>query len=146
MLITICTKNRKEYFGKFQDCSIKLSQVGVLAYLMWNEIKNHTETIISGEYVIMPNHVHGILILNGNSGVPGAVAAISPKSGSVSRIVGSYKSAVTKYAHRLGYEFAWQPRFYDHIIRDRGELNRITKYIIGNPKNWKNDSFCTEDN
>jgi len=69
------------------------------------------------------------------------MAKISPKSGSVSFIIGSYKSAVSKHAHRLGYDFGWQERFYDHIIRNNKSFNRITKYIINNPQNWENDRF-----
>jgi hypothetical protein len=60
---------------------------------------------------------------------------------SVSSIVGSYKSAVTKHAHRLGYEFQWQTRFYDHIIRDDTSFQKISNYIINNPVNWQEDKF-----
>jgi len=59
----------------------------------------------------------------------------------VSSIIGSYKSAVTKHAHRLGYNFAWQSRFYDHIIRNNESFNKISEYIIENPKNWEQDKF-----
>ncbi len=59
----------------------------------------------------------------------------------ISSIIGSYKSAVTKHARRLGYEFAWQSRFYDHIIRDNNSFAKISEYIIDNPKNWKGDQF-----
>ena len=69
------------------------------------------------------------------------MADISPKPGSLSVIVRSYKSAVTKHAHRLGFQFAWQPRFHDHIIRNQDEFERIRQYIINNPKNWNNDKF-----
>lgn len=103
----------------------------------------------------MPNHLHGILILNddvvstphdkicGKSTVIGTenvqMSAISPKSGSISRIVGSYKSAVSKHAHRLGFECAWQEQFYDHIIRNEKSLERITNYIRNNPRKWEED-------
>ncbi len=69
------------------------------------------------------------------------MSAISPKSGSVSRIVGSYKGAVTKHANRLGLPFGWQERFYDHIIRDEAAYNAITHYILTNPQNWARDQF-----
>ena len=69
------------------------------------------------------------------------MAAISPKSGSVSRIIGSYKSAITKYVHSLGYDFEWQSRFYDHILRDENEYFRISNYIKNNPKKWVEDKF-----
>ena len=66
---------------------------------------------------------------------------ISPKPGSVSTIIRSYKSAVTKHAHRLGFEIEWQERFHDHVIRDNMEHQRISQYIINNPQKWENDKF-----
>jgi len=69
------------------------------------------------------------------------MAAISPKSESVSAIIRSYKSAVTKHVHRLGYTFEWQPRFHDHIIRDDAEYRRIAYYIEPNVENWESDCF-----
>jgi hypothetical protein len=63
----------------------------------------------------------------------------------LSSIIGSYKSAVSKQAHCMGCDFAWQPRFHDHIIRDEQEYQRIAKYIIHNPVNWKEDEFVKRD-
>ncbi|HQN84508.1 MAG TPA: hypothetical protein PL079_08950, partial [Tenuifilaceae bacterium] len=60
---------------------------------------------------------------------------------SISSIIGSYKSAVTKHAHRLGFEFGWQTRFHDHIIRDDASFQTITHYILNNPTNWQEDKF-----
>ncbi|MDZ7722170.1 MAG: transposase [candidate division KSB1 bacterium] len=143
----------------------------------------------------MPNHVHGILILNdvngvncnkagkhpdhGGNPVPRRRVAcnaptgnaptgnapignistghpstpppdknkfmsdISPKSGSVSTLIRSYKSAVTRHAHRLGFDFTWQSRFYDHIIRNDQAFERISDYIRNNPLNWQDDGFYT---
>ena len=59
----------------------------------------------------------------------------------VSSIIGGYKSAVTKYARRLGFEYAWQDRFHDHIIRNDASFLRIAAYIENNPVNWKEDKF-----
>jgi len=69
------------------------------------------------------------------------MSKISPKSNSVSTIVRSYKSAVTKHAHRLGFEFAWQSRFHDHIIQNEKSFQHISNYILNNPLNWKDDKF-----
>ncbi len=114
--------------------------------------------------MVMPNHTHGILeikgnIDNGNGGdIVGDVgrdvvynvstttdttsqlmkkqmSKISPKSGAIDRIIGSYKGAVSKHAHRLGLQFGWQSRFYDHIIRNGKSLERIQSNIINNSKN-----------
>ncbi len=157
--ITICTKDRKHYFGKINNEKMQLSHIGILADVLLYEIKNHSINIEIGEYVVMPNHVHLILILN-NDNIDFVVETlhatslrqqpnqfmsdISPKSGSVSTIIRSYKSAVTKHAHRLGFEFEWQTRFHDHIIRDEKSFNKISEYIINNPKNWNEDKFYNE--
>jgi putative transposase len=111
-----------------------------------------------GAFVVMPNHVHGILVLNNGIAPVERGHALSLQSptppqtigqqrfqnigkNSVSSIMGSYKSAVSKHAHRLGFEFHWQSRFHDHIIRDEGEYQRIANYINMNPQNWRQDKF-----
>lgn len=181
--ITICTYNREHYFGEIVDSEMQLSNIGVLTDVFWHEIKNHKKNIELHQFVVMPNHIHGILeIVDGGNGVgcrrddacivstcivsttvatnpmgqmdgtdesstnpqqseTHKMAAISPKSGSVSRVIGSYKSAVTKHAHRLGHEFEWQTRFYDHIIRNENDYFRIQNYIKNNPHNWDNDKL-----
>ena len=156
--ITICTKNRINYFGRIVNREMRLSHLGILADVLWYEIKNHANHLQLGEFVVMPNHVHGILILNGDRDRNGRrdkarlVSTSTDKTigqqrfqnqgkNTISSIVGGYKSAVTKHAHRLGYEFAWQPRFYDHIIRNDESYNRIAEYINNNPLNWQKDKF-----
>ena len=69
---------------------------------------------------------------------------ISPKSNSLSTIIRSYKFAVSKHAHRLGFDFAWQSRFHDHILRNNLEFQRISEYIIHNPAKWQDDNFFNE--
>ncbi|WP_229599109.1 transposase [Runella sp. CRIBMP] len=188
--ITICTKNREHFFGKIVDGKMQLSSIGVLADVFWHEIKNHAKNIELGAFVVMPNHIHGVLILDktenepfinnvigdnvgNNDNVrnnvetrhalslqPPIQSPIQPQSpvqqrfqnqgqNTVSSIVGSYKSAVTKHCNRLqltdneGVVFGWQSRFHDHIIRNDAEYQRINDYIENNPKNWDNDKFHT---
>ena len=62
--ITICTQNKEHYFGKIIDEGMRLSHIGILADVFWYEIKNHAKNIELGEFVVMPNHLHGILIIN----------------------------------------------------------------------------------
>lgn len=117
--ITICTQKREQYFGKIENGNMTLSPIGVIADILWHEIKNHAQNVELGEFVVMPDHVHGILIITKNNN----------------------DVAVTKHAHRLGYKFEWQTRFYDHIIRNNAEFERISNYIINNPTNWNEDKF-----
>jgi putative transposase len=139
-----------------------LSHVGVIADILWYEIKNHAKNVELDAFVVMPNHIHGILILNdpdpGNSVETGHALFLPTQTppptqtpsqkryqnqgkNTISSMTGSYKSAVTRNAHRLGWDFEWQSRFYDHIIRDDASFERIKNYIITNPKNWKEDKF-----
>lgn len=172
--ITICTHNREHFFGKIINGKMILSNIGILANIFWFEIKNHSHNIQLGEFIVMPNHMHGILVLdNGeilndpqiiNENNTNSVVMVETThalslqksigqnrfqnqgKNSISSIVGGYKSAVTKHANRLGFEFAWQTRFYDHIIRDENSFNNISNYIINNPKNWEKDKFIIGKN
>ena len=164
--ITICTKDKVHLFGEIENGAMVLSKVGIIADILWYEIKYHTRNVELGEFVVMPNHIHGIVLLKSNEqntiNNPGRIApvetlhatslqhpppinkkmaSISPKSNSISTIIRSYKSAVTRHAHRLGYEMEWQTRFYDHIIRNPASFAKIANYIVNNPANWKEDKF-----
>jgi putative transposase len=158
-----------------------LSEVGIIADILWHQIPIHHKNVELGDFVVMPNHIHGILIIdkqstnidtdnvnNTNNVETGRVEtghALSlpsppplsslPKPGSqrfqnigkntISSIVGSYKSAVTKHANRLGYPHQWQKLFYDNIIRNNDDYQKISDYIVSNPENWAKDKFKTED-
>ncbi len=165
--ITICTGDRRHFFGEVVQGKMVLSHVGIIADVLWYEIKNHAKNIELGEFVVMPNHVHGILILNNSNDsgsrdkaclVSTANNAINTTNGidrnsigknrfqnqgknTISSIVGGYKSAVMKHARRLGFNFYWQSRFHDHVIRDERSYLRIAEYIINNPRNWRDDCF-----
>jgi len=169
--ITICTKNREHFFGEIQHGKMELSPLGVIADILWHEIPNHASFVELGDFVVMPNHIHGILILdNPDRAVvvrtvvgTGHALSLQPSQQSpdqipiaptigqnrfqnigkntVSSIIGSYKSAVTKHANRLGIENGWQTRFHDHIIRNDAEYQRISDYINNNPANWSDDKF-----
>jgi putative transposase len=66
---------------------------------------------------------------------------ISPKQGSLSTVLRSFKSAVSNKAKHINLNFGWQPRFHDHIIRDEQSFENTKKYIINNPKNWITDEY-----
>ncbi|HTY36592.1 MAG TPA: transposase [Bacteroidota bacterium] len=147
--VTICTKSRVNFFGVVEHKTMRLSQAGKIAGACWMEIPEHHDHVVLDEFIVMPNHVHGILVLisecsrsdvacNVTATVGGSfMSAISPKQGSLGSIVRSYKSAVANQCHRIGLDdFQWQPRYHDHIIRDHNELSRIRAYIRNNPGKW----------
>ncbi len=299
--VTICTKNRRHFFGEITNGKMHLSPVGAIADVLWHELTNHFDNIELDAFVVMPNHIHGIIAINnvgnGNGGIdngdgdngngidngdgndgngdnggdnggnggdngdngrdnacvvstlsdspssssgspsslsdspssssdfqsssgsPSSLSgspssssdspslsgspsssSVSPSSSSdspssssdspslsgspsslsgspssssdspssctqqttqpcktigqqrfqhqgsktLSSIVGSYKSAVSRHTHRLGYDFSWQSRFYDIIVRDYSALIKIQSYIWNNPINWKEDNFLKQ--
>jgi MSHA biogenesis protein MshO len=161
--VTICTANHEHFFGEIVDGEMQLSPIGVIADVLWHEIKHHTPNIALHEFVVMPNHIHGIIeILEPNiptnvsrkdvacnvstCDTTSSMSQISPVSGSLGRIIASYKGSVTKHANRLDLAFSWQPRFYDHIIRDHESLVKIQEYIINNPIKWAEDKLFTPSN
>jgi len=77
--------------------------------------------------------------------IPGSQRFQNIGKNTLSSIVGAYKSAVTKHANRLGLEHAWQPKFYDRIIRSERELHRTAAYIESNPAKWEEDEFYNEE-
>jgi REP element-mobilizing transposase RayT len=146
--VTICTGGMIEYFGEVVDDEMKRDALGEIAHQMWMHIPNHHEHVMLDEFIVMPNHVHGIIILcekdhdvaNSKDVACNVFTGISPKRGSLSTIIRSYKSGVSNWCHANGYEdFSWQPRFYDHIIRDEKGLNAIREYIHNNPAQWEYD-------
>ena len=127
--VTICTHNFFEWFGKVVDEEMILNEMGKIAEAEWIKTCELRDNVILNEFVIMPNHVHGIIQLLGDEYTSRDVARnvstsehmsnISPKSGSLSTIVHSYKSAVTRSIRKHHHpKFEWQPRFYDHVIRN----------------------------
>lgn len=142
--VTICTGGMIEYFGNVVNGEMNRNDVGEIANRLWLDIPNHHKNTMLDEFTIMPNHVHGIIILcendNGRDVACNASTGISPKRGSLGVIVRSFKSAVSNWCHSNGYpDFSWQPRFYDHIIRDEKGLNAIRQYIKNNPAHWDYD-------
>jgi putative transposase len=178
--VTICTQDRWPYFGEVTQGEMILSDEGIIARDYWLEIPLHHSFPFLGEFVVMPNHVHGIIGIEhlpaeGGAGRPVAamhriagpppatdanlgeipetepsphISALSPKAKSLSRIIGSYKSACTKMIHSVSTEpFAWQARFHDRIIRNQQELERVEAYILSNTERWAEDEFyCREEN
>lgn len=140
--VTICTKNRQHFFGKIRNGKMQLSDIGRMAHKYWNEIPEHFPFVKLDAFVVMPNHVHGVIIIDKtDGGWDGRKNRFGPQSRNLASIVRGYKIGVTKNARKINPNFAWQPRFHDHIIRNEPSFERIATYIINNPLNWKTDRF-----
>jgi putative transposase len=170
--VTICTQNREHFFGEIAEtpsvetpCMASLTQTR--NEMILNDIGKKVEeewlktielrpdmNLELGNFVVMPNHFHGILIIGGNEFNTDTDIDTKNKFGPQSKNLGSiirgFKSAVTMFAktnvrdamHRVSTnDFGWQPRFHDHIIRNSLEFERIQNYIANNVENWNKDKF-----
>ena len=153
--ITICTHNRENYFGNIewsghvgnvgtqnfaspQECSaacVKLTPIGKIAHQYWMEIPNHFPFIILDEFVIMPNHVHGILRINKPDYRSHKQNIFGPQSENLASVIRAYKAATKKYATVNHLEFGWQSRYHERIVRSN-ELSIFQNYIKNNPIKW----------
>ncbi len=164
--VTVCTKNMDCFFGDIANEKMTRSAMGEIAFRCWSDIPNHFPNVELDEFEIMPNHVHGIIIINDKpvetlhcnvslqsnvstperEGINKRMSAISPKPGSLGAIVRSFKSAVSKECRKRGHRgFGWQERFYDHIIRNDQDLHRIRTYIHNNVLAWELEKTYPED-
>jgi putative transposase len=145
--VTICTREKYPYFGEIKNGEMVLSEIGVIAQNCWLEIPNHYPFVTLDEFIIMPNHMHGILIINTHYVETGHGLSLpehranqfGPQRNNVGIIIGNFKSSVKRICNQKGLYFFWQTRYYDHIIRNEQSLNQIRFYIQTNVVNWADD-------
>ena len=144
--VIICTQNFIFWFGELKNDKMSLNDIGKIVEEEWLKTKKIRKKVDLGYYVIMPNHFHGIVIVKGpeniNSVETHRNASLRTVQNNLSDIIRGFKGSVTKRIRKLGYQnFYWQPRFYDHIIRNETDLRRIRTYIQNNPLKWDLDEY-----
>ena len=150
--VTVVTRGRECLLGEIVDEEMRLSREGRIADECWRLNPRHFPHIELGAFVVMPNHVHGIIILHERAAPSvGAhhVAPLRPKpperprveTGSLGAIIRAYKASVTRTIRRElgGAPTVWQRNYYEHIVRDEREHDLIRLYIESNPINWASD-------
>ena len=164
--ITICTQNRKHFFGEIVDAKMELNKIGEIVHSQWYASEKIRQNIFLDAFVIMPNHIHGIVIIDNTNNNDGRdvlrrddlqivstntntttttnpknkfMAEISPSSNSLSMMIRQFKSAVTRYARQIIPQFGWQPNYYYSIVRNEKSLEKIREYIFYNPAMWHRD-------
>lgn len=180
--VTICTQNREHYFGEIgknnnDEPKMELTPIGQFAEEQLRNVTQHYPYAEIPLWVIMPNHVHAIVVINdtncrdvarnvsannlenNNLDVARNVSTVavddfgkneymaqkSPKYGTLSVVMRGIKSAVTKFANDNNISFAWQARFFDHIVRNQNEMNSIAEYIENNVAKWESDKFYNNE-
>ena len=166
--VTICTQDRACLFGEVMDGEMRLNEAGRIVRDEWVRSVEIRAEIELDEYVVMPNHFHGIVLITNDAPecrgdrpvaqdvVPNKtidnrvpqtkgdrpVAPTGPQSKSIGALMAGFKSVVTKRINKMRDTYGtpvWQRNFYEHIIRDEVEFNRIREYVINNPAEWDKD-------
>lgn len=158
--VTLVAKNRECIFGMVEGNQIRINEIGELVVICWLKISSHFDNTNLDEFVLMPNHLHGIVVIEEPHGRGEASHMIdletkdqdfgdaSPQHpigtppGSIGAIIQNFKSISTRKVNSLYFEPGnkiWQRNYYERIIRNDRELNTIRQYIRDNPLNWELD-------
>ncbi|MBL7156653.1 MAG: transposase [Candidatus Omnitrophica bacterium] len=165
--VTVCVNDRKCIFGDVSDGKMILNNEGYMVDEWWRKLPEHFPNVEVDESIVMPNHLHGIIVIvgaplvgalngiNDRATIKVAHTATSPATIKVAptlgEIIGAFKSITTnEYIRnvkinnwpRFG-KHLWQRNFYEHVIRDEQDSNRIREYIINNPGQWERDEYFT---
>ncbi len=154
--VTVCTRDMVHYFGEVVGSEMNMTEIGEYVQQCIKNIPQHNTYANVPAFVVMPNHVHLIVIIDDENAdsicrdVPWRVSTfgknetmqtIANQQGRLSTMIGGFKQSVTRYANANSISFAWQTRFHDRIIRDHDEMNRIAEYIENNVARWESDEF-----
>jgi len=149
--VTICTRDRACLFGHVVNGEMRLNEAGEIARRCWDNVPDHFPDVVLDAVVVMPNHVHGIIVIQGRgekffaptyapiTTTPTTAIAPSP-SRTIGSIVRGFKIGVTKWFRaNTDLRSVWQRGYYEHIVRTEGELMAIREYIQANPAHWDED-------
>jgi REP element-mobilizing transposase RayT len=140
--VTICTYQRECTFGTIHDRTVFLSQFGAIVEQCWRALSEHFRFIELDTFAIMPNHLHGIVVIKDYSQANvGGSNGTRPRS--LGAIIQNFKSISTrkmKHTFQSSEAHIWQRNYYERIIRDQAELNNIRRYIETNPDRWNSEA------
>ncbi len=145
--VTICAHERRCVFGSVADGRLVPTALGRLVRECWVAIPQHFHVVTLDEFVIMPNHLHGVITLTPLVGaqhrcaLPGGATANGVAPGSLGAIIRSFKAIVARRAHKeLGWKGPiWQRNYFERVLRDGKEFSDVSRYIMENPKKWEMD-------
>lgn len=141
--VTLCTRDKECSLAHPVNGEIVLSDAGVIAEIEMKATSVHYSNVIIDRYVVMPNHVHTIVVIDGrhsHSPGHGLCQPTQTDHSSISAVIGGYKAGVTRKCHSQGIQdFCRQSRFHDRILRSNASVNAVRDYIDRNPQNWLQD-------
>ena len=147
--ITICASVRQLWFGTVNDETMQLNDAGRMVHAEWQNLATRFPQIELDTFIIMPDHIHGIISITGDAApTPTPHSNERPNgtiTGSIGRIVQAFKSLTTNAYIQGVHQYGWQPfpgklwqrNYYEHIVRNEYDLQRIREYILRNPSRWK---------
>lgn len=140
--VTICTRARKCVLGRVQDGGVLLSEAGQIVEEEWLRTAEKRSYVVLDLHVIMPNHVHGLIVIQEHAKPLSLPPSPGPRRHSLSSIVGGFKAAASRRITLAtdGHSPAlWQRGYYERVVRNEGELRSIRQYIANNPARWSRD-------
>jgi REP element-mobilizing transposase RayT len=167
--VTICTQGRNHFFGKIEKEEMILSEVGKIVENFWNKIPEHFTFVELGDFIVMPNHIHGIIIICKNQIQNSTIMDVAEtanlavstmaiktdstiskrtmaatqkwKPSTLGVIINQFKRICTINVRKIAPDFFWQSNYHDNIIRDYISYIHISEYIKSNPAKWNDDEF-----
>lgn len=142
--VTICTYKKRCLFGHIADGRMIANEWGNIVKEEWLRSESLRKNVELDMFVLMPNHLHGIIIISDDQVPANATRFSTLKAGSLGAIIGQFKSIVTKRVRRLPDRpdhLIWQRNYYENVIRTHKIWNRIRKYVATNPERWFEDSL-----
>jgi REP element-mobilizing transposase RayT len=144
--VTICAHDKRPLFGRVFDGQMRRDDCGEIAHREWLRSAELRSDIALDAFIVMPNHIHGIILIRGGTArhAPTVEQFGKPVRDSLATLVRAYKSAVTRGVNEFRSTPGapvWQRNYYEHVIRDEEELNRIREYILTNPLRWDFDRY-----
>ncbi|MBN8705924.1 MAG: transposase [Bacteroidetes bacterium] len=161
--LTICAHNKQNLFGEIQNGELTPNQLGKIVVEEWIKSVDIRRELELYDWILMPNHFHGIIaikspeicrgdrlvahsVMECEIQIPGdqPVAPTGPKSKTIGAFIAGFKAAVTTKINTLRHTpgaQVWQRNYYEHVIRNEPEFNRIKEYIQNNPMQWEEDCF-----
>jgi len=149
--VTICTRDREGLFGEIADELMRLSLSGDIVRACWDDLPRHYSHVALDVFVIMPNHIHGIIVL-ADPMVVGAGFKPAPttvnKRHRLTEIIRAFKTFSSRRInelHNTPGRPVWQRNYYEHVIRNENDLDEVRKYIVNNPLKWDLDKENPEN-
>ncbi len=140
--ITVCSRQKKHLFGEVIGNEMKLNEAGNAVESAWNDLPVHYSNVELDQYVIMPNHFHGIIVLRRPIGAGFKPAPISLRLHGLPEIVRALKTFSSRKINQISKNTGqpiWQRGYYEHVIRTDESIERIREYIVNNPLSWHLD-------